>query len=79
MSNLALHISGSSNPIHSKLNIYKINFQPYFSIKDLITVITILLIFIFIDLQNPYIFRDPDNFKIANPSDELEFLTIFKV
>ena len=64
---IILHISGSSNPIHSKLNIYKINFHPYFSIKDLITIIIILLLFILINLQNPYIFRDPDNFKIANP------------
>ena len=64
---IILHISGSSNPIHSKLNIYKINFHPYFSIKDLIRIIIILLLFILINLQNPYIFSNPDNFKIANP------------
>ncbi|KAF3420799.1 hypothetical protein E2986_13050 [Frieseomelitta varia] len=63
---IILHISGSTNPIHSKNNIYKIIFYPYFIIKDIITIIFILLIFIYINLQNPYILRDPDNFKIAN-------------
>ncbi|CAD1472362.1 unnamed protein product, partial [Heterotrigona itama] len=33
---MILHLSGSSNPIHSKLNIYEIIFCPYFLIKDLI-------------------------------------------
>lgn len=64
---IVLHISGSSNPIHSKNNIYKIIFYPYFLIKDLITIILVLLFFIYINLQYPYILRDPDNFKIANP------------
>lgn len=64
---IILHITGSSNPIHSKINIYKINFHPYFTIKDLITIIFTFIIFIIINLQLPFILRDPDNFKIANP------------
>lgn len=64
---IILHITGSSNPIHSKINIYKINFHPYFTIKDLITIIFTFIIFILINLQLPFILRDPDNFKIANP------------
>ena len=64
---IILHITGSSNPIHSKINIYKINFHPYFTIKDLITIIFTFTIFILINLQLPFILRDPDNFKIANP------------
>lgn len=63
---IILHLTGSSNPIHSKINIYKINFHPYFSIKDLITIILTFTLFIFINLQIPYILGDPDNFKIAN-------------
>ena len=62
-----LHLTGSSNPLNLKLNIYKIIFNPYFIIKDYVTIIFILLIFIFINFQYPNIFRDPDNFKIANP------------
>ena len=42
-------------------------FYPYFIIKDLITIIIILLSYIYINLQYPYILGDPDNFKIANP------------
>nr|DBA43505.1 TPA_asm: CYTB [Bombus convexus] len=64
---IILHMSGSSNPIHSKLNIYKINFHPYFSIKDLITIIMMFLLFMMINLQFPYMLGDPDNFKMANP------------
>lgn len=64
---IILHITGSSNPIHSKINIYKINFHPYFTIKDLITIIFTFSIFILINLQLPFILGDPDNFKIANP------------
>ena len=61
---IILYISGSTNPIHSKNNIYKIIFYPYF----IITIIFIFLIFIYIDSQNPYVLRDPDNFGIANPA-----------
>nr|DBA43557.1 TPA_asm: CYTB [Bombus difficillimus] len=64
---MILHISGSSNPLHSKMNVYKINFHPYFSIKDLITLIFIFMMFMLINLQYPYLLGDPDNFKMANP------------
>lgn len=64
---ITLHISGSSNPLHSKIDIYKINFHPYFTIKDFITLILIFIVFIIINLQYPYTLGDPDNFKIANP------------
>nr|WOF82973.1 cytochrome b [Tetragonisca angustula] len=64
---MVLHISGSSNPMHSKNSIYKIIFYPYFVIKDLITIILILLFFMYINLQYPYMLSDPDNFKMANP------------
>nr|QBP33727.1 cytochrome b [Bombus asiaticus] len=64
---MILHITGSSNPLHSKINIYKINFHPYFSIKDLITIILTFILFMLINLQMPYMLGDPDNFKMANP------------
>ena len=56
-------------PILIENNIYKIIFHPYFIIKDIITIIFILLfyIYIYINLQYPYILGDPDNFNIANP------------
>nr|DBA43583.1 TPA_asm: CYTB [Bombus fervidus] len=64
---MILHITGSSNPIHSKMNIYKINFHPYFTIKDMITIILVFMLFMIINLQFPYMLGDPDNFKMANP------------
>nr|WDY83690.1 cytochrome b [Apis laboriosa]WDY83703.1 cytochrome b [Apis laboriosa] len=63
----ALHLTGSSNPLGSNYNNYKITFHPYFSIKDLLGFYLILLIFMLINLQYPYYLGDPDNFKIANP------------
>ena len=63
----ALHLTGSSNPLGSNYNNYKISFHPYFSIKDLLGFYIILFIFIIINFQYPYYLGDPDNFKIANP------------
>nr|YP_010892929.1 cytochrome b [Tetragonula iridipennis]WJQ22764.1 cytochrome b [Tetragonula iridipennis] len=64
---LVLHKSGSSNPVHSKIDVYKIVFYPYFMIKDLLTIILILLLFMILNLQMPYFLSDPDNFKMADP------------
>nr|QBP33753.1 cytochrome b [Bombus kashmirensis] len=64
---MILHITGSTNPLHSKMNIYKINFHPYFSIKDLITIILTFILFMMINIQFPFMLSDPDNFKMANP------------
>nr|BBA21013.1 cytochrome b [Apis cerana] len=63
----ALHLTGSSNPLGSNYNNYKISFHPYFSIKDLLGFYIILFIFMMINFQYPYYLGDPDNFKIANP------------
>ncbi|KOC70900.1 Cytochrome b [Habropoda laboriosa] len=47
-------------------NVYKIYFHPYFTIKDILIFVLILLFFIFLICQFPYYLGDPDNFKIAN-------------
>jgi len=62
-----LHLTGSSNPIGLNRNLYKIPFHPYFTFKDLLGFTLILLFFLIIILQHPYIFGDPDNFTPANP------------
>lgn len=62
-----LHQSGSSNPLGLNRNIYKIYFHPYFTLKDIFGFIIIIFIFLIINLEYPYIFRDPDNFSAANP------------
>lgn len=62
-----LHQTGSTNPIGLKRNYYKIRFNPYYSIKDILGFIIIIFILIIICLLNPYILGDPENFNIANP------------
>jgi len=62
-----LHNTGSSNPLGVNRNFYKIPFNVYFTLKDLLGFIIFSLWFIILILQYPYIFGDPDNFIPANP------------
>jgi ubiquinol-cytochrome c reductase cytochrome b subunit len=62
-----LHQTGSSNPIGRNRNFNKIPFHTYFTFKDIFGFLIFLLIFFSINLEIPYIFRDPDNFTPANP------------
>lgn len=62
-----LHINGSSNSISSPLNLDKIRFDPFFSIKDILGVIFFLFIFLILILINPYYSVDSENFIEANP------------
>lgn len=62
-----LHTTGSSNPLGINRNLYKIPFHIYFSIKDILGFIIFIFFFWLINLEYPYIFRDPDNFIPANP------------
>lgn len=64
---LFLHNTGSSNPLGLSNNLHKIPFHFYFTIKDLIFCYIILIIFLIIIIQYPYLLRDPDNFTPANP------------
>nr|YP_010131906.1 cytochrome b [Euaspis polynesia]QQD78167.1 cytochrome b [Euaspis polynesia] len=63
---LFLHINGSNNPLGINDKNMKIPFHPYYSIKDLLGFMIILLIFFYFIYQNPYFFSDPDNFIEAN-------------
>nr|QYA18184.1 cytochrome b [Isoscelipteron pectinatum] len=64
---LFLHQTGSNNPLGINSNIDKIPFHPYFSFKDMIGFIIMVMILMFITLSNPYLLGDPDNFIPANP------------
>nr|WDA93956.1 cytochrome b [Phyllomyza sp.] len=64
---LFLHQTGSNNPMGLNSNIYKIPFHPYFSFKDLVGFITMIMMLIMLTLINPYLLGDPDNFTPANP------------
>nr|YP_009348107.1 cytochrome b [Nothoaspis amazoniensis]APW83520.1 cytochrome b [Nothoaspis amazoniensis] len=63
----SLHETGSSNPLGLTNNIDKIPFHPYFSLKDLIGVISLISISSLLILINPYLLMDPENFLMANP------------
>lgn len=62
-----LHSTGSTNPLGIKRNLDKIFFHPFFSSKDLLGVILVLLLFSLVCFIYPYILGDPENFNPANP------------
>nr|QWB85894.1 cytochrome b [Sachalinobia koltzei] len=64
---LFLHQNGSSNPLGLKSNIDKLPFHPYFSFKDLVGFLIMIMILTLLTLSNPYLLGDPDNFIPANP------------
>nr|YP_010132053.1 cytochrome b [Hamaxiella brunnescens]QQD89787.1 cytochrome b [Hamaxiella brunnescens] len=64
---LFLHETGSNNPIGLNSNINKIPFHPYFTYKDIVGFIIMLMILILLILINPNLLGDPDNFIPANP------------
>nr|QWC53774.1 cytochrome b [Carinata rufipenna] len=62
-----LHMTGSNNPTGLNSNTDKIPFHPYFSIKDLMGFTIILMFLVMLNLSEPYLLSDPDNFTHANP------------
>nr|WVD57218.1 cytochrome b [Dermestes vorax] len=64
---LFLHQTGSNNPLGMNSNIDKIPFHPYFSMKDSVGFILMISLLLILNLTNPYLLGDPDNFIPANP------------
>nr|QHZ87488.1 cytochrome b [Coeliccia cyanomelas] len=64
---LFLHQTGSNNPIGLNSDSDKIPFHPYFSWKDIVGFITMMMLLLILSLTNPYMLGDPDNFIPANP------------
>nr|AKF78353.1 cytochrome b [Nothancyla verreauxi] len=64
---LFLHQTGSNNPLGTNSNMDKIPFHPYFSFKDIVGMIIMIMSLLFITLNSPYMLGDPDNFIPANP------------
>jgi len=62
-----LHQTGSNNPLGLNSNLDKIPFHPFFSIKDLIGVIIVILGLSIIILLEPNLLGDVENFIPANP------------
>nr|QNG56273.1 cytochrome b [Platisus zelandicus] len=64
---LFLHQTGSNNPLGTNSNIDKLPFHPYFSFKDLAGFFIMMFLLTILNLSNPYLLGDPDNFIPANP------------
>lgn len=62
-----LHKEGSRNNIGLNRNIDKIQFHPYFSVKDLAFIIGIIVTAIAVRFYYPYVLGDPVNRIPANP------------
>nr|QRW36278.1 cytochrome b [Deronectes moestus] len=62
-----LHQTGSNNPLGTNSNIDKIPFHPYFTFKDIMGFIMLMMMLTILTLMNPYLLGDPDNFIPANP------------
>nr|ACX48681.1 cytochrome b [Algansea monticola] len=64
---LFLHETGSNNPVGLNSDADKISFHPYFSYKDLLGFVLMLLALTSLTLFSPTLLGDPENFTPANP------------
>nr|WJQ22166.1 cytochrome b [Gadopsis marmoratus] len=64
---LFIHETGSNNPLGLNSNTNKIPFHPYFSYKDLLGFMMLLISLSILALFMPNLLGDPDNFTPANP------------
>nr|QLM01553.1 cytochrome b [Palaemon varians] len=64
---LFLHQTGSNNPLGISSQLEKVPFHPYFSFKDIVGFVVLLMALIILTLLTPYLLGDPDNFIPANP------------
>uniref|UniRef100_A0A1E1FLZ8 Cytochrome b n=4 Tax=Dawkinsia TaxID=1278293 RepID=A0A1E1FLZ8_9TELE len=64
---LFLHETGSNNPIGLNSDADKIPFHPYFTYKDLLGFMIMLLSLMLMALFTPNLLGDPENFTPANP------------
>nr|YP_973139.1 cytochrome b [Trichophthalma punctata]ABH03678.1 cytochrome b [Trichophthalma punctata] len=64
---LFLHQTGSNNPLGLNSNSDKIPFHPYFTFKDIVGFIIMIMFLSMLTITNPYLLGDPDNFIPANP------------
>nr|WRV02079.1 cytochrome b [Hemiechinus auritus] len=64
---LFLHETGSNNPTGIISESDKIPFHPYYTMKDILGMISLLLILMMLTLFSPDLLGDPDNYTPANP------------
>nr|YP_010444575.1 cytochrome b [Antialcidas floripennae]UTI38485.1 cytochrome b [Antialcidas floripennae] len=62
-----LHLTGSSNPMGMNSKMDKIPFHPYYSIKDLMGMTITMMMLLILNMSEPFMLSDPDNFTPADP------------
>jgi len=62
-----LHQTGSSQTLGIPRNIDKVRFHPFFSSKDILGIILVIILTITMILTAPLALGDPENFNPANP------------
>lgn len=64
---LFLHEKGSNNPLGLESNINKISFHSYFTFKDIVGFVAMIILLVTIVISYPALLTDPENFIQANP------------
>nr|YP_009754749.1 cytochrome b [Macroglossus sobrinus]AON96167.1 cytochrome b [Macroglossus sobrinus]QIP52797.1 cytochrome b [Macroglossus sobrinus]ULT46810.1 cytochrome b [Macroglossus sobrinus]ULT46823.1 cytochrome b [Macroglossus sobrinus] len=64
---LFLHETGSNNPTGIPSNMDMIPFHPYYTIKDMLGALAMILVLMTLVLFSPDLLGDPDNYIPANP------------
>nr|QPB67701.1 cytochrome b [Gazella subgutturosa subgutturosa] len=64
---LFLHETGSNNPTGISSDADKIPFHPYYTIKDILGALLLILALMLLVLFSPDLLGDPDNYTPANP------------
>lgn len=64
---MALHDNGSGNPMGVTGNLDRIAMHPYFTFKDLVTILLFFLVLSYFLFYNPNAMGHPDNYIEANP------------
>ena len=64
---LFLHETGSNNPTGIPSNTDKIPFHPYYTIKDILGTLLLILASLILALFSPNLLGDTDNYIPANP------------
>lgn len=64
---LFLHQTGSNNPLGVKSESDKVPFHPYFTIKDTVGFLFLIISLTLLTLISPNLLGDPENFNPANP------------
>nr|AAF13444.1 cytochrome b [Myzomela eques] len=62
-----LHETGSNNPLGIPSDCDKIPFHPYYSIKDILGFVLMIIALVALALFSPNLLGDPENFTPANP------------